>query len=613
MNKISGHIKKVILLLPFMKKNTTQAIMYLLRPYRLLLVAVFASLVIYAFMEGITIALTYTVLNQTLGAAVSSGANSRILSIVQAISSAFSINDIFIMSCVLLIISYLLKTIASFLSQFSGFYFSSIIKRDLHNRIFGKFLNAEYPFFFEHKHGWLMHRTNTIPSEASVFFDYIPRIAVNALRIAVIMATLFFISPFVTMFIMALAVVYYFVTKVIGGKISYSLGKEKVNELQNQNELAAEAFTGIKQIKVFMYIDTWIDRFKASAARYSKLSINEAAWLIIPQAMIEFIVMSSLLIFLVVAKIRYAGGFVAILPLIAIFGYSVQRIIPCFNSMGVQLISFFGLLPVVEVAHKILTAPEQISDGTVEVEKFSNKISFRKVSFSYSGRESLFKDLAFDINKGSTVAIVGSSGIGKSTIVDLLTRLLRPSEGSICIDGTDLNAVRISSWLDRIGLVTQDNFMFHGTIKENIALASKDINMEAVVRAANEASAHEFISEFPQGYDTIVGDRGVKLSGGQRQRIAIARAVYRDPELLILDEATNALDSVSETLVQRAIDKSAKGRTVIIVSHKLSAIMHADKIMVIHNGKVSEEGRHSELIGKKGLYHELYSTNKITV
>ncbi len=597
----------------FTKNQTYKMILFLLRPYRFLVLMVFFSLVVFAVMEGINIALIYTVLNQTLERMVSIQSPSKIPLIISFISDHVAIKNIFVLSCVLLIISFLVKALFSFLSQFLGCYFSYKIKRDFHNAIFNRFLNSEYTFFFNHKHGWLIHRTITVPLEASTFFDYIPRIAVNALRILVIIAMLFFISPKVTVFIIVLTAFYYFVTRAIGKKVSYSLGAEKVLELEQQNEIAAEAFTGIKQIKVFMSIGAWVERFRASVVRYSRITIKEAVWLLLPPAIIEFLVMSSLIALLMVSKYYYANSFISSLPIIAIVGYAIQRIIPCFNLLGVQVVSFFGLLPVVEIAYGIMADFPKPHDGMVEIKKFSDKISFKSVSFSYPGRDPLFNDLSFDIKKGTSVAIVGFSGSGKSTIVDLILRLLTASKGSIFIDDIDLNNVRISSWLGKIGLVTQDSFVFHGTIKDNIALGTKDADMEEVISAATEANAHDFISQFPQGYDTVIGDRGIKISGGQRQRIAIARAIFRKPEILILDEATNSLDNISEIAVQRAIDNSARGRTVIIIAHKISTIMHADKILVIKDGKILEEGSHQALMDIKGLYHEMYNTNKIMI
>jgi len=207
---------------------------------------------------------------------------------------------------------------------------------------------------------------------------------------------------------------------------------------------------------------------------------------------------------------------------------------------------------------------------------------------------------------GKTTAIVGPSGSGKSTMVDLVIRLFDPTAGRITVDGVDLQAYDVTSWLNAIGFVSQDTFIFHGSIQENIGFSRPDATFEEIVEAAKLANAHAFISAMPEGYETVVGDRGVKLSGGQRQRIAIARAILRDPQILILDEATSALDTMSERQVQKAIEQVSRNRTVIVVAHRLSTVMSADKIVVLDSGKVVEEGTHRELTARQGLYWRLY-------
>ncbi|GAG11435.1 unnamed protein product, partial [marine sediment metagenome] len=193
----------------------------------------------------------------------------------------------------------------------------------------------------------------------------------------------------------------------------------------------------------------------------------------------------------------------------------------------------------------------------------------------------------------------------------LLLRLFDPTKGEILIDGVDLREYRLSSWLNKVGYVSQDTFILNDTVKNNIAFGSDRYSHEEIVRAAKFADAHDFFSELPEGYDTLVGDKGVKLSGGQRQRIAIARAMIREPEMLIFDEATNALDSISEEIVQEAIDRISKDRTVVIIAHRLSTIVNADRILVMEDGRLVEEGTHSELMENRGTYWELYNSQSV--
>jgi len=245
--------------------------------------------------------------------------------------------------------------------------------------------------------------------------------------------------------------------------------------------------------------------------------------------------------------------------------------------------------------------------GAVPLEDFRHAIEFRDVSFRYNGGDLVLENVSFTIRKGEVVAIVGPSGSGKSTMADLLPRFYDPTAGSITIDGRDLRSVELKSLRDKIGIVTQETILFNDTVRNNIAYGLELCPMEEIVRAAKAANAHAFVSDMPGGYDSRIGERGVKISGGERQRLALARAILKNPPILILDEATSALDTESELLVQQAIENLMAGRTSVVIAHRLSTIQHADRILVIENGRIVETGRHEELLKNgKGLYRKLY-------
>ena len=244
------------------------------------------------------------------------------------------------------------------------------------------------------------------------------------------------------------------------------------------------------------------------------------------------------------------------------------------------------------------------------VHELSTEIQFREITFSYSSKKVLNK-VSFSLKKGKTLALVGPSGAGKSTITDLLVRFFDPIEGGVYLDGTDIRELKISDYRGLFGMVGQDTFLFNDTIFNNIAFGNTNAKKEDVENAARIANAHDFIMQAEHGYQTMVGDRGSRLSGGQRQRISIARAILRNPEILILDEATSALDTESEKLVQEALSNLMKDRTSIVIAHRLSTIQHADNILVLDKGQVVEEGRHQELCDKGGLYSKLVDLQKI--
>ena len=253
-----------------------------------------------------------------------------------------------------------------------------------------------------------------------------------------------------------------------------------------------------------------------------------------------------------------------------------------------------------------LSGSEDEDSGEIEISGVREKIVYEEVSFSYSDGVEVLNGVELEMSRGDVVAVVGPSGAGKSTIADLLPRFYRPTRGRITIDGNDIADIRLSSLRSIMGIVTQETILFNDTIFNNIAYGLSDCPMEEVVEAARAANAHSFISEMQDGYETVIGDRGVQLSGGQRQRIAIARALLKNPQILILDEATSSLDVESEALVQEAIDRLVKGRTTLVIAHRLSTIRNADKIAVVENGRIEQIGTHEELIGEAGTYRKLY-------
>ncbi len=290
-----------------------------------------------------------------------------------------------------------------------------------------------------------------------------------------------------------------------------------------------------------------------------------------------------------------------------------------FLALSMKLYSpakYLGKLPAIlqpglvagERVFEFLDAPIEIGDreGARTFTGVEREIAYENVWFSYREGAPVLRDISFRVPKGSVVALVGPSGAGKTTVVDLLGRFYEPSAGRIAIDGTDIRDFELRTLRDELGVVSQETVLFHDTVRANICYGMHDVTDEEVERAARAAFAHEFVLELEAGYETVVGERGTQLSGGQRQRIAIARAVLRDPPILILDEATSALDTESERLVQRAMEGLLEGRTVFVIAHRLSTVQRADLILVLREGRIQEEGTHGDLLEKGGLYRRLY-------
>jgi subfamily B ATP-binding cassette protein MsbA len=244
--------------------------------------------------------------------------------------------------------------------------------------------------------------------------------------------------------------------------------------------------------------------------------------------------------------------------------------------------------------------------GALPVQGFNENILYRNVSFSYNGSDSVLKDIDINVTKGEVLAIVGPSGAGKSTLVDMLPRFYDPQTGHLEIDGQDVRDLKIGDLRALLGIVTQETILFNDTVRNNIAYGMSDTPLEKIISAAKAANAHHFIMKMEKEYDTPIGERGVKVSGGERQRLAIARAILKDPPILILDEATSSLDTQSELLVQEAMERLMKNRTSFVIAHRLSTILHADKIIVMEKGRIVERGTHRELLKRRGLYKHLY-------
>ena len=313
--------------------------------------------------------------------------------------------------------------------------------------------------------------------------------------------------------------------------------------------------------------------------------------------------------FLVVGYLLAADGAIAAIPKLFVFVVIFHRLKTPIQSMSDIRIKLARALPQLEIVGKFLKRGEYAAkSGSVEIDVLNKGIHFDHVSFCYSkGSKDVLRNISFSIPVGNTIALVGASGAGKSTIADLLIGLFKVERGSIVIDGEDSRNINQGQWRERIGVVEQNVFLLNTSILENIRFARPDASLESIVNAAKVAQAHGFIERLDNGYDTIIGDRGYGLSGGQQQRISLARALIRNPQLLILDEATSSLDTESERMIQEAIDTMHSMRTILVIAHRLSTIVNADQIILLEDGEILERGTQKELLAKGGRFAELWS------
>jgi subfamily B ATP-binding cassette protein MsbA len=371
-----------------------------------------------------------------------------------------------------------------------------------------------------------------------------------------------------------------------------------------------EVVSGVRLVKSFRGEPYEDRRFTEASHRYSSGMVRITRVASLSQPMTEMIGTSvAMLILWIGAREVLAGAGTMDSATLMTFMIMVMRLLPPLKQLSQAPTTAQQSFASAERLFEVLDLPteQQLDHGTRAVTGLRDALEFERVSFAY-GDEPVLRQVSFVARRGEVIALVGASGAGKSTLVDLIPRFYEPSDGVIRLDGVDTREISLASLRGLTGIVSQDTVLFNDTVRNNIAYGTTgrftDAQVEAAARAAN---AHAFITELPQGYDTVLGERGTRLSGGQRQRLAIARALLTDPPILILDEATSALDTESERLVQEAIDRLLAGRTVFVIAHRLSTVVHADRILVLDRGEIVERGTHAELLAQRGLYHRLHA------
>ncbi|VAX21505.1 Efflux ABC transporter, permease/ATP-binding protein [hydrothermal vent metagenome] len=497
-----------------------------------------------------------------------------------------------------------------------GRYFASSIMqvigqfavRDIRDGLFVHLQKLSLKFYLSRQTGKLISR---ITNDVQVIQDAVSIVVYDLMRESLTMIVLLGVVFYRDWKLALVSILIIPFSAALIGRLGRSLrviSKESQERMADLTALLYETFAGIRVVQAFGMEGYEIERFKKANNRYfdtirRTIRVNELS-----SPLLEFI-----------------GAF----GIAAIIWYGGSRVIDGGTTVG----AFFSFLtalfmlyaPIAKLSRsnnkvqQAMAAARRIFDlmdttvdikdkqNAVELSALNSGIEFRNVSFEYEPGTKVLDDVSLDIKRGSIVAFVGTSGAGKTTLVNLIPRFFDVSGGAILYDGIDLRDASIASLRKHIGIVTQEIFLFHDTIRANILYGSSKAGDGAVEKAAKRAFAHEFIMELPNQYETMTGERGVKLSGGQRQRISIARAIMKDPAILILDEATSALDTESEKMVQKAVTNLMTGRTTFVIAHRLSTILNADIIVTLDKGKIVETGRHKELLDRKGYYHRLFT------
>ncbi|MAR64974.1 MAG: antibiotic ABC transporter ATP-binding protein [Flammeovirgaceae bacterium] len=500
-------------------------------------------------------------------------------------------------------------------------YFSAVILArvrvrvvtNLRNSLFNKIINFKINFFTEKKKGDVISRVtsdiqqieNSVINSITVLFKE-PALVIG----------LFFILSSISIKLTLYTII---LIPIAGGAIAYIAKHLKIKAafsqtaLGNINNIINETLDGMRIIKLFTAQGKMRDKFDEEVKDYGRQNLSMYKRFELSNPLSEFLSIATVAIILLIgggmvldnSSDISASEFIAFIIIFSQVIPPAKTMTTAFNTVQRGLASAERVFEYIDKE----TIRESVS-GKREILDIKSSIEFKEVTFSYDD-ENVLEDISFEINKGEKIALVGPSGGGKSTIIDLLSKFYRVKKGKILIDGTDINDYDTNKLRNMIGIVTQESILFHDSIRNNISFGDRNIDEKKIIESAKVANALKFIESLEEKFDTVIGERGLKLSGGQRQRICIARAIYKDPPILIFDEATSSLDSESESSVQKAIEEVMKNRTSIIIAHRLSTIKNVDKIIVIEGGKIIEVGRHEDLIKSNNVYSKFIKMQNI--
>ena len=569
--------------------------------------------IIAALLDGLSIALLIPFLNILFHQPATAIPNGMVAKLINAAiggriipgDEMRSLRNVIIVVLLAVILKNLLVWIAG---QF-GATLQEYVTRDLRNSVYRHLAHLPLGYFTQMKAGQILSRVINDTFETRLILTQIVTQSLQSASLVIVyIAILFSIS-------WQLSLIALVILPLLGFSLQPMLKKLRKGNLRRGNmhgemtSVLQETISGIRLVKASGTEAYEEGRFAEGSNKYALTSLKMTRLALVAPPVTEIIgTLIAVLILWIGAWQVLRNGTMTGATLLA-FLTLVLRLLQPLKQLSQMRTTAQSSLASAERLFEILDSPAefQLDRGTRDSAGFDRELRFEGVSFSY-GDAPVLSRIDFSAKKGEVVALVGPSGSGKSTLVDLIPRFYEPSEGRILFDGIDTREIKLPVLRSLTGIVSQETVLFHDSVRNNIAYGATGKYAQAQIEAAaRAANAHEFIAELPQGYDTLLGERGTRLSGGQRQRLAIARALLTDPPILILDEATSALDTESERLVQEAVDRLLQGRTVFVIAHRLSTITHADQILVLDRGEIAERGTHAELLTRRGSYYRLYS------
>ena len=509
--------------------------------------------------------------------------------------------------CLLFILVVFLTFLVAIIQRTISLQFTKAVIVKTKCSIFDKLRESDYRYFVDNKQGDILYNVVSSPDKIRAFLDASTRLFSDIIIIIIIVGTLFFVSPSGVSILLIGGLLFIVIVRVVGNRISYFIGKAHVQTVSYENKIINEYVHGLRQIRSVNADGYWRKQYITALSNYWDIYVRYKFIEQLPMALLQMFLFISIATTLIVTYYIYQDRFLYVVPLIGTFAFSVLKILPRVSSIGTSNMQMMDAYADLERTYYFLNDSRYntIRNGTVTFDALTSDIAFEDVGFTYYEEQELIEGLNLTIHKNRVNALVGYSGSGKSTILSLLLRYYDVSSGRILINGIDLREYDLKTFLQKVGYVSQDTFIYNATVRENIVFGG-EYPEERIIEAAKKANIHTFIVGLPDGYDAIVGDQGLKLSGGEKQRLAIARALVRDPEILVLDEATSNLDNKSEAIVQDSINRVSEIITTFVVAHRLSTIRKADIIFVMNKGRVVESGSHDELMEKRGRYYDLY-------
>lgn len=611
-----------------------------LRPYWRHLITASVSAALYALFSGMLVWMAgpllttlfntgdvagFNLMSPSPGQAVDSSATSSVLHQATAVAGSLKetmkgwVDDLvsapdrhrtLVLFCVVILVVTLLKNLFLYLQGYFMAWVQQSVMKDFRNRLFEKYQRLSLDYFHRRRTGQVMARvTNDVVVLNEAIDIGFNRLVTDGIMAVVFTAFLFILSWKLTLLAMiCLPAVFAFIWYI--GKKLRRYSERTQERMADVNSVLEENVSNMRIVKAFSMEDFEARKFFRTTYDYFRSLVRMTRIRHLASPINDLLATAAGIIILLYAGSRIltgtgelqAGDFMT-------YVVSMFSLIKPAKELSQIHIKIQEGMAAAERVFEVLDTPETIVDRSDArpLDRFAHTIRFEGISFQYDAKEPVLRKIDVEVKQGEVVAVVGPSGAGKTTLFNLLPRFYDPQQGRITIDDFDIKDLSLKSLRGLMGIVTQETYLFHDTIRNNIAYGLSEIDDRKIVEAATMANAHEFINSFPEKYETVVGSRGVRLSGGQRQRIAIARALLRDPQILLFDEATSALDTESERLVQEAIDRLLVGRTTLVIAHRLSTIKHADRIIVLDKGEIVEHGSHDVLMRREGLYHRLYT------